>query len=51
VARGWDADLLAVDGDVRADPDALGRTHTVVRAGVVVRTAPEGAAPGTTRRR
>jgi imidazolonepropionase-like amidohydrolase len=45
VARGWDADLLAVDGDLRADPDALGRTHTVMRAGVVVRTAPAGAAP------
>lgn len=40
VARGFDADLLAVDGDVRTDPGALGRTHTVLREGVVVRTAP-----------
>lgn len=39
VARGFDADLLAVDGDVHADPHALGRTHTVVRAGTVVRTS------------
>ena len=33
---GYDADLLAVDGDPRLDPDALSRTHTVVRAGAVV---------------
>lgn len=34
---GYDADLLAVDGDPRTDADALGWTNTVVRAGTVVR--------------
>ncbi len=39
IAPGYDADLLAVAGNPFDDPGALGRTHTVVRAGTVVPTA------------
>ena len=35
IAVGFDADLLAVDGDVKDDPEALARTNTVVRAGTI----------------
>ncbi|WP_030437177.1 amidohydrolase family protein [Actinoplanes subtropicus] len=37
VARGYDADLLAVDGDPLADPAALTAVRAVFRAGVRVR--------------
>jgi len=42
IKTGHDADLLAVVGDPRIDADALAHTHTVVRAGVVVRPAEAG---------
>ena len=39
LAAGYDADLLVVDGDLRSDPDALGRPQAVLVTG----------APGLTR--
>ncbi|HET6908114.1 MAG TPA: amidohydrolase family protein [Mycobacteriales bacterium] len=38
LARGFDADLLAVGGHPLEAPDALANTHTVIRAGQVVRS-------------
>jgi len=38
LARGFDADLLAVSGNPQQAPAALADTHTVIRAGQVIRS-------------
>jgi imidazolonepropionase-like amidohydrolase len=42
LAPGYDADILAVDGDPLTDPEALHRIRAVVCRGSLVRAAGEG---------
>jgi imidazolonepropionase-like amidohydrolase len=41
IAPGFDADILAVDGDPIADPDALHRIRAVYARGVPVSAVPD----------
>ncbi len=43
IATGFEADIIALDGDPRTDPTALGRVVFVMRAGRVYRNDPPGA--------
>lgn len=45
IAPGFDADLVAFDGDPRGDPTAFERVVFVMRAGTVYRTPPVAGAP------
>ena len=45
IAPGFDADILAVDGDPTADPDALHRIRSVYARGVAVPDAGPGTGP------
>jgi imidazolonepropionase-like amidohydrolase len=45
VAAGYQADLVAFDGDPRTDPDAFMRVAFVMKGGVVHRQPPVSAGP------
>jgi imidazolonepropionase-like amidohydrolase len=42
IAPGFDADILAVDGDPLTDPDALHRIRSVYANGIAVPPSPAG---------
>lgn len=46
LAPGYDADLIAFDGDPRAEPETLMAVAFVMREGVIYRSPPDRAGPG-----